>query len=111
MYTFIHKATKLTRTSFHIKQSVMADFLDFVDASSQLNGRQSGSNSAQFFFHLKFTRIAPPKQGGNYDEKAVSSLVHEFNRVQGEMRKVSAVQQQQVNGSRSTAPRSPSTLA
>ena len=66
----------------------MADFLDFIDANSQPNGRQSGSYSAQLFFHPKFTRIAPPKQGEkNYDEKARSSLVHEFNRVQGEMRK------------------------
>ena len=112
MYTFIHKITKLTfvrRTSNHAKQSVMADFLDFVDANSQPNGRQSGSYSAQFFFHPKFTRIAPPKQGEkNYDEKARSSLVHEFNRVQGEMRKV---QQQPVSGSRSTVPKSPSNLA
>jgi vacuolar-type H+-ATPase subunit I/STV1 len=41
--------------------------------------------SAQFFFHPKFTRIAPPREGEkNYDEKARSSLVHEFNRVQKE---------------------------
>ena len=83
-YTFIHKITKLTfvrTTSNHAKQSVMTDFLDFVDANSQLNG----SYSAQFFFHPKFTRIAPPKQGEtNYDEKARSSLVHG---VEGEIRK------------------------
>ena len=66
----------------------MADFLQFVDANSQPNGSQSGSYSAQFFFHPKFTRVAPPKQGEkNYDEKARSSLVHEFNRVQRELGK------------------------
>ena len=65
----------------------MADFLDFIDANSQPNEWLSGSYSAQFFFHPKFTRITPPKQGEkNYDEKARSSLVHEFNRVQREMR-------------------------
>ena len=88
IHTQITKLTFVQRTSNHAKQSVMADFLDFIDANSQPNGRQSGSYSAQFFFHPKFTRIAPPKQGEkNYDEKAHSSLVHEFNRVQGEMRK------------------------
>ena len=61
---------------------------EFVDANSQPNGRQAGSYSAQFFFHPKFTRIAPPKQGEkNYDEKARGSLLYEFNRVQREQRK------------------------
>ena len=63
----------------------MAHFLEFVDANSQPNGRQTGSYSAQFFFHPKFTTIAPPgEEEKNYDEKARSSLVHEFNRVQRE---------------------------
>ena len=76
------------RISNHAKQGVMADFLQFVDANSQPNSRQSGSYSAQFFFHPKFTRVAPPKQGEkNYDEKAHSSLVHEFNRAQRELGK------------------------
>ena len=61
----------------------MKDFLAFVDANSQPNGRQAGSYSAQFFFHPKFSRVAPPRQGEkNYDMKARSSLVAEFNRVQ-----------------------------
>ena len=94
IHTQIIKLTFVQRTSNHAKQSVMADFLDFIDANSQPNGRQSGSYSTQIFFHPKFTRIAPPKQGEkNYDEKARSFLVHEFNRVQGEMRKVPVVQQ------------------
>ena len=66
----------------------MSDFLAFVDANSQPNGRQEGSYSAQLFFHLKFSRIAPPRQGEkNFDDKAHTSLVAEFNRVQGELGK------------------------
>ena len=57
-----YKLTFVQRTSNHAKQSVMADFLDFVDANSQPNCRPSGSYSAQFFFHPKFTRIAPPSR-------------------------------------------------
>ena len=65
----------------------MADFLEFVDSNSQPNGRQSGSYTAQFF-HPKFSRIAPPTQGDkNYEEKARSALVYEFNRVQTELGK------------------------
>ena len=67
------------------KQEVMSEFLDFVDANSQPNGRQAGSYSAQFFFLPKFTRIATPREGEkNYDEKSKSSVVTEFNRVQRE---------------------------
>ena len=51
-----------------------------------LAGRYAGSYSAQFFFHPKFTRIAPPRIGEkNYDEKCHSSLVFEFCRAQQEL--------------------------
>ena len=71
------------KTSNHSKQEVMAQFLEFVDTNSQPNGRQAGSYSSHFFFHPKFTRIAPPREGEkNYEEKAQSSLVYEFNRIQ-----------------------------
>ena len=74
------------RISNHAKQSVLSDFLTFVDANSQPNGRQEGSYSAQFFFHPKFSRIAPPRQEEkNFDDKAHTSLVSEFNRVQREL--------------------------
>ncbi len=69
------------RVSNHAKQEVLDQFLD---ANSQPNGRQVGSYSAQFFFHPKFTRIAPPRVGEKNYEKAHSSLVYEFNRVQTE---------------------------
>ena len=66
----------------------MVDFLQFVDANSQPNGRQSSSYSAQFFFHPKFSRIAAPREGKkNFDEKSRSSLVAEFNRAQVELSK------------------------
>ena len=48
----------------------MADFLQFVHANSQPNGHH----------HLS-------KEKKNYDEKAHSSLVHKFNRVQRELGK------------------------
>ncbi len=95
------------RVSNHAKQEVLDQFLEFVDANSQPNGRQGGSYSAQFFFHPKFTRIAPPRVGEkNYEEKAHSSLVYEFNRVQTEAgRPVELLLR--VSGLRSTAPRWP----
>ena len=66
----------------------MSDLLAFVDANSQPNGRQEGSYSAQFFFHPKFSRIAPPRQGEkNFEDKAHTSVVAEFNRVQRELGK------------------------
>ena len=49
---------------------------------------RQGATVPSSFFHPKFTRIAPPKQGEkNYDEKARGSLLYEFNRVQREQRK------------------------
>ena len=63
------------RISNYAKEDVMANFLEFVDSNSQPNGRQAGSYSAQYFFHPKFTRVAPPS----------TSIVAEFNRAQREM--------------------------
>ena len=78
----------LFRVSNHAKTGVLSDFLTFVDANSQPNGRQSGSYSAQFFFHPKFTRIAAPREEErNYDKKCRSSLVFEFCRAQREIDK------------------------
>ena len=73
------------RVSNHHKKGVMAGFLQFVDSNSQPNVRQQGSYSTQFFFQPKFTRLTPPRAvEKNYDEKASSSLVHEFNKMQNE---------------------------
>ena len=59
------------RSSNHSKNEAMTDFLDFVDSV--------------YFFVPKFTRIAPPTQGEkNYNEKAQSSVVSQFNKAQTE---------------------------
>lgn len=87
-YNNIYNLALLFRISNHAETSVMEDFLTFVDANSQPNGRHSGSYSAQFFFHPKFSRIAPPKEGEkNFEEKCHSSVVFEFNRAQREIGK------------------------
>ena len=73
------------KVSNQSKQEVMSEFLNFVDANSQPNGRRAGSYSAQFFFLPKFTCIATPRAGEkNYEEKSKSSTVAEFNRVENE---------------------------
>ena len=50
------------KPSNHAKQDVMAQILEFVDNTSQPNGRQEGSYSAQFFFLPQFTRIIAPAE-------------------------------------------------
>ena len=73
------------RPSNHAKTEAMEDFLEFVDANIQPNGRQAGSYSAQYFFVPKFTRIASPRPGEkSYNENVQSSVVSQFNRVQAE---------------------------
>ena len=80
-----HRHGLAGKPSNHAKQDVLSQFLEFVDANSQLNGRQASSYSAQFFFLPKFTRVDAPREGEkNYDEKCKSSIVYEFNRVQRE---------------------------
>lgn len=64
--------------SNHSKHDVMADF---VDINSRPNGRHAGSYNAQFFIS-KFSCIAPPRPGENYDHKVKASVVSEFNRAQ-----------------------------
>ena len=49
--------------SSHAKNEMMSDFLDFVDANSQPNGRHAASCSAQFIFLPKLTRLDSPRQG------------------------------------------------
>ena len=80
-----HRHGLAGKPSNHSKQEVMLQFLDFVDANSQPNGRQASSYGAQFFFLPKFTRVHAPREGEkNYNEKCSSSVVSEFNRVQRE---------------------------
>ena len=69
------------KVSNHSKQEVMSEFLAFVDANSQPNGRQAGSYSAQFFFLPKFTRTATPREGEkNYAEKSNSVPLTDYGR-------------------------------
>lgn len=69
--------------SNHSKRDVMADFLEFVYLNSRPNGRHAGSYNAQFFIP-KFSCIAPPRPGENYDHKVKASVVSEINRAQME---------------------------
>lgn len=63
----------------------MDDFLAFVDANSQPNGRSSDSTSATFYFLSKFSTLKTPKAGcPQYEEHLSRSLVREFNRAQHE---------------------------
>ena len=65
------------------KKSVQDDFLTFVDANSQPNGRNASSFGPQFYFLPKFSRIGAPKRGeGNSIKKAKQSVICEFNRSQ-----------------------------
>ena len=60
-----------------------ADFLQFVDTNSQLNGRSADSASATHYLLPKFRTIQIPKSGVcNYEKRVQQSLVGEFNRVQ-----------------------------
>ena len=73
------------RTSNSSKTSVMENFLSFVDANSQPNGRSSDSSGPTFYFLPKFSTIQTPKAGcPNYEDRLSRSLVGEFNRAQRE---------------------------
>ena len=45
------------RPSNHAMPEAMTDFLEFVDANSQPNGRQAGSYRAQYFFLPKINSV------------------------------------------------------
>ena len=73
------------RTSNSSKTSVMENFLSFVDANSQPNGRSSDSSGPTFYFLPKFSTVQTPKAGcPNYEDRLSRSLVGEFNRAQRE---------------------------
>ena len=60
----------------------MEDFLEFVDANNQPNGRQAGSYSAQYFFIPRFTRIAASRPGEKSYETVQSSVVHSLTKAE-----------------------------
>ena len=67
------------KTSNSAKVDVMDDFLSFVDAVSQPNGRSENSHGPTHYFLSKFTTIQMPKKNvTNYQEKLMRSVVGEF---------------------------------
>ena len=69
------------------KQTMMEDFLTFVDINSHPNGRSEDSSGPTSYFLPKFTTILiqSPKPGtSHYQERVKRSVVGEFNRAQTE---------------------------
>ena len=67
------------------KSSVMADFLKFVDANSQPNGRSADSHGPTHYFISNFSTIQIPKSDvPNYGERVRRSVVGEFCKAQSE---------------------------
>ena len=76
------------RVSNSAKQSVMQDFVSFVDTNSQPNGRSADSHGPTFYFVSSFTTIEMPKKNvSNYETRMQRSVVGIFNKVQREMGK------------------------
>ena len=68
------------KTSNSGKVSVMDEFLSFVDAVSQPNGRSENSHEPTSYFLSKFTTVQMPRKNvPNYQEKLKRSVVGEFN--------------------------------
>ncbi len=68
------------------KATVLNDFLAFVDANSQPNGRSADSSGPTHYFVSNFSTIQAPKPGcSHYQERRLKrSVVGEFNRTQRE---------------------------
>ena len=67
------------------KGSVMEDFLNFVDANSQPNGRSADSSGPTHYLLQKFSTLqTPPPNSPQYQERLSRSVVGEFNRAQRE---------------------------
>jgi hypothetical protein len=74
------------KTSNSAKSETLSDFLAFVDANSQPNGRSSSSYCPTHYFLPKFTTIHNPHEGvANYEQRIATSLLGEFNRAQEEL--------------------------
>lgn len=73
------------KTSNSAKVNVMKEFISFVDAVSQPNGRSEKSHGPTSYFLSKFTTVQMPKKNvANYEEKLRRSVVGEFNQCQRE---------------------------
>ena len=73
------------RVSNSAKPSIMNDFISFVDANSQPNGRSAESHGPTSYFISKFATIQTPKKNVcDYEERVQRSVVGEFCRIQAE---------------------------
>ena len=71
------------KVSNNARVSTKELFLKFVDNNSQANGKRLDSRNPTHYLFLKFKTISEPKCNVSaYNEKAISSLVYEFNRTQ-----------------------------
>ena len=75
------------KPSHSAKKDAKSDFLTFVHANSQPNGRSTDSTSATHFLP-KFRTIQTPKKAvSSYSERVQQSLVGVFNQAQTEFRR------------------------
>lgn len=81
-----HEKHGLTGQIFNnAKSDIKKDFLDFVDKNSQPNWRRLDSRNPTHYFFPKFKTISETKGTvSNVDEKKLTSLVSEFNRLQAD---------------------------
>ena len=76
------------KASNSAKTNLREDFLEFVDANSQPNGRSADSSGPTIYFLPKFATIQMPKRTvAHYEERLSRSVVGEFNQVQSEQGK------------------------
>lgn len=79
------KHSNACRVSNSTKPSIMNDFISFVDANSQPNGRSAELHGPTSYFISKFATIQTPKKNVcDYEEHVQRSVVGEFCRIQAE---------------------------
>lgn len=77
------------QVSNSVKSDTSQDFLTFVDANSQPNGRSVGCYCSSHYFISKYTTIQTPKRTAkNYNHRCTTSLAGEFNWIQQEQTKL-----------------------
>ena len=74
------------------KETLLKQFLEFVDNNSQPNGRRVGSHGPLNFLNSKFTRISAPyaSEEGKPEQWKRHSLVYEYNRSLGTNESISS---------------------
>ena len=80
-----HHHGNAAKPSNSAKQTVREQFLSFVDANIQPNGRKADSSGPTHYFVPTFSTIQMPKKDvSNYQARLRRSVVGEFNRIQAE---------------------------